>query len=75
MMFSQSPCLDCSKRHVGCHANCATYCQWKREEAEKNEMIQKSLQLERAFDEVRAKRNIRIQRMLHNEPRGNYRFR
>lgn len=66
MMFSQSPCLDCSGRYIGCHADCPTFRQWKTEEARKNAQIQKSLQAQRVFDEVRAEKRTRIQRKIHS---------
>lgn len=27
-----APCVDCQKRHVGCHADCEDYKEWKVEQ-------------------------------------------
>lgn len=31
-----SPCMDCSRRFPGCHADCAGYSAWKKKHAEAN---------------------------------------
>lgn len=31
-----SPCMDCSRRYVGCHSDCAGYSAWKKAHAEAN---------------------------------------
>lgn len=29
-------CKDCTKRHLGCHSNCESYIQYRKEQDEKN---------------------------------------
>ena len=36
--MTDSPCIGCEKRRVGCHADCKDYAQWR----EDNEKIKKT---------------------------------
>ena len=35
------PCLNCEKRHVGCHSSCEEYDEFKRNFSEKKEISRK----------------------------------
>ena len=35
------PCLNCEKRHVGCHSSCEEYAEFKRNFSEKKEISRK----------------------------------
>lgn len=35
-MSDKYPCLGCTKRHVGCHADCKEYAERKKESQDKN---------------------------------------
>lgn len=38
----KGPCKDCDKRHVGCHARCDDYLEWRniRDEAKQKELLE-----------------------------------
>ena len=39
-------CLNCEKRHVGCHSSCEEYSEFKRNFSEKKEISRKQKELQ-----------------------------
>jgi len=66
MMFSESPCKDCTGRYIGCHNDnaCPAWRDWKAEEKRKNEELGKALQAERAFQAMQSEKDARISRRM-----------
>lgn len=42
-MSKESSCINCKKRHPGCHSDCDFYIEWKKEQTEKKKLIKKNL--------------------------------
>ena len=40
------PCLNCEKRHVGCHSSCEEYAEFKRKKKKKKEIKRKQEELQ-----------------------------
>ena len=40
------PCLNCEKRHVGCHSSCEEYAEFKRNFSEQKEIKRKQKELQ-----------------------------
>ena len=40
------PCLNCEKRHVGCHSSCEEYAEFKRKFMEQKEIKRKQKELQ-----------------------------
>lgn len=38
-MNDKSPCFGCEERHVGCHAECCRYLEWRKQKDEQNEAV------------------------------------
>ena len=38
-MSLKAPCFNCEDRHQGCHSNCESYINWKRETDKRNDYI------------------------------------
>lgn len=64
MMFSESPCKDCTGRYIGCHNDnaCPAWRDWKAEELRKNQELIKSLEPEKVFQEIRAEKSAKFAR-------------
>lgn len=41
-MLYKAPCKNCPARHVGCHADCADYQDFRKKQDEENEIISKN---------------------------------
>lgn len=53
-----NPCRDCSDRHLGCHANCIKYNEWKNRLNKYNDHVREVNHLEHtAYVSNRRKRN------------------
>ena len=50
-----APCKGCSKRHLGCHANCEEYLDFRKWKTELNEKIRKEKE---AFVECQRQKRI-----------------
>lgn len=53
--MKKAPCKGCEERHSGCHAECESYIDWKKEHEEENEKIRADGEAWRAFYDVRKK--------------------
>lgn len=63
--MTTNPCLDCEFRHVGCHAECVPYKDWKQEQYE----AKKSLLPHRA-DQFLSEQCRRVKKKTHKQNGG-----
>ena len=47
-MITNNKCLDCTKRHVGCHSTCEDYLKFRKELDELNKQKRKERDMEYA---------------------------
>lgn len=50
----RSPCMACTSREIGCHADCEIFGTWKRERVERDQDIWQTIGREQMLDGVQA---------------------
>lgn len=49
-----TPCIDCKDRHPVCHASCALFLEYKRENEKRKSIIAKNKQMENLLFPIRS---------------------